>query len=199
MPARGFNLMIDLPVGGFNPLMYHPSRSAEINVSISNASYDLPVFFLGGLTLWSTIFFWYLFVGVFPWFCLLLFPVVHLLCVFIISLLFSFVFCFTFSCFWLYCFLCLSLWSKGRTNKEKRATTKGRNKYGQEKGRERKPPKTKEHFWKRPFVLFPSAVIWNSLSQKVPKTPKTKGFLGSSSFSQKSSTIQKTNQNKRTN
>ena len=131
MLARGFNLMIYLPVGGFNPLMYHPSPSVEINVFISNASYGLLVLFWGRFNLMIYHIFWYLFVGVFPFFCLLLFFVVHRLCVFLIFCFFSVVFPLLF--FWLCCFLCLSLWSKRRTTKEKRATTKGRNKEGQEK------------------------------------------------------------------
>ena len=171
--------MIYLPVGGFNPLMYHPSPSVEINVFISNASYDLPVPFFfggGGLTLWSTIFFWYLFVGVFPFFvcCSLLFIVF----VFSLFLVFFFSVVFPLLFFWLCCFLCLSLWSKRRTNKEKRATTKGRNKDGQEKGRERKPPKTKEDFGKRLFVLFLFCCLSETSSPKRCKnTEKTRFSL----------------------
>ena len=100
----------------------------------------------------------YFFVGVFPVFvfCGLFF---HLLCVFIVSLLF--IFCVVFPLlflFWLCCFLCLSLWSKRRTNKEKRATTKGRNREGKEKGRERKPPKQRRFCGKGFLFCFCSAV-----------------------------------------
>ena len=159
------------------------------------------LFFLGGggVTLWSSISFWYLFVGVFPFFCLLLLFVVHRLCVFpyfLFSLLLFFL-----SYFWgLCCSLCLSLWSKRRTNKGKRATTKGRNKEGQEKGRDRKPPKTKEEFWKRLFVLFPFCCLSETSSPKRCKnTEKARFSLVLSHSLKKIKHHTKTNQNKRTN
>ena len=85
------------------------------------------------------------------------------------------------------CSPCLSLWSKRRTNKGKRATTKGRNKEGQEKGRDRNPPppKTKEEFWKGFLFCFCSAVYLKHPPPKGQKHRQHKVFVGSFSFSQK--------------
>ena len=91
----------------------------------------------------------------FLFFCGLFF---HLLCVFIVSL---FLFCVVFPLlFLLVILLSVSFLfeAQKKENKEKRPTTKGNNKEGKEKGRERKPPKQRRIFGEGFLFCFCSAV-----------------------------------------
>ena len=76
------------------------------------------------------------------------------LCLFFFPFVLFFLSCF----FWLFCFLCLFSLKHKKENKEKRPTTKGNNKEGKEKGRERKPPKQRRIFGKGFLFCFCSAV-----------------------------------------
>ena len=84
-----------------------------------------------------------------------------------------------------------TLKKKRRTNKEKRATTKGKNKRRTRKKR-KETPQNKGGIWKMHFVLFLFCCLSETSSPQRCKTPKRQGFsLVLFSFSQKSSTIQK--------
>ena len=84
----GGYLMIYLPWGGFNLMIYHPSRSAEISVFL-NKSYDLPP--LGGHNLMTFAIFY-----------------IYLLCFLLCVCLYCFMFIFFFF-FFFWCLLIVSL------------------------------------------------------------------------------------------
>ena len=113
-----------------------------------------------------------------PFFCLLLFLVVHLLCVFILSLLFSFVLFFPSLVFWLYCFLCLFLEAKGGQIKKEGHQRNEEIKTDKKKEEKGNPQNKGGNFGKRLFVLFPSAVyLKHPLPKGAKNTEKTRFSL----------------------